>query len=74
MSVQIIEEPLSVLHDCAKISPAFTVNVRFAVDPIENGLGGLSLRLEPVEPPYVKDYDRDNGHGPERWRESPLHH
>jgi len=69
MSVQITEEPVSVLHEYGKISPAFTVSVRFVVDSNENGLRGLSLRLEPVDPPYVKDYDRDNGHGPEGWLE-----
>ena len=69
MSIKIIEESVSVLHDYGRISPAFTVESRFAIRPIESGLGGLALELEPVEPPYVKDYDRDNGHGPEGWLE-----
>lgn len=69
MPVKIIEEPVSVLHDYGKISTAFTVGSRFVVKPIEGGLGGLALKLEPVEPPYVKDYDRDSGFGPERWHE-----
>jgi len=69
MSFQIVEEPATVLPQYGRISPAFLVDSRFVVDPIENGLGGLRLRLESVTPPYVKDYDADSGHGPEHWLE-----
>jgi GNAT superfamily N-acetyltransferase len=69
MSIQIVEESVSVLPDYGTVSPAFLVEARFAVDPIEGGLGGLRLRLEQVQPPYVKDYDRENGHDPEWWLE-----
>ena len=69
MSVQIVEESVSALPDYSTVSPAFLVEARFAVDPIEGGLGGLKLRLEQVKPPYIKDYDQENGYGPEQWRE-----
>ena len=69
MAVTIAQEPVSVLPLYAVVSPAFLVEARFAVIPIGGGLGGLSLKLEPVEPAYVKDYDRDEGEGPECWLE-----
>jgi GNAT superfamily N-acetyltransferase len=69
MAIRIVDEPVSVLPKYATISPAFEVNSRFVMDPTEGGLGTLRLRLEQVEPPYVKDYDLENGHGPDRWLE-----
>ncbi|MDA1053271.1 MAG: GNAT family N-acetyltransferase [Planctomycetota bacterium] len=67
MSVEIVHEPISVLGEYGMISSAYTVDQRYVVGPIEGGLAGLDL--EPVEPPFVKNYDRDNGHGPEGWHE-----
>ncbi len=69
MSLQIIEESVSALTDYGTISPAFRVRSRFAVEPIDGGPGGLQLRLVPVEPSYVKDYDRDEDEGPKHWLE-----
>jgi len=67
MAVRIIEETVSKLYDYGTVSPGFLVEARFAIDPIEDGLGGLKLRIEPVEPPYVKDYDLDNDESPDLW-------
>lgn len=67
MTIQILEENASILPDYGKISPAFTVKERFVVEPVRNGLGGLALELEHVEPPYVKDYDWADGEGPAGW-------
>jgi len=65
VSVKVIHEPISALAAYGKISSAYTVEWRYVVGPIERGLAGLDLEL--VDPSFVKDYDRDNGHGPERW-------
>lgn len=67
MSIVVIREPLSALQEHGRISTAFRVDHRFVPGPEGSGLE--SLVLEPVEPPYVKDYDRDAGHGPEGWPE-----
>ena len=67
MPFEIHEETVAVLPEYGKVSQALTVYERFVVEPIRDGLGGLALELQLVDPPYVKDYDRDNGHGPEGW-------
>jgi GNAT superfamily N-acetyltransferase len=67
MSLHIHEETVSALADYAKVPQALTVRERFVVRPIRDGLGGLALEPRPVEPPYLKDYDRDDGVGPLGW-------
>jgi ribosomal protein S18 acetylase RimI-like enzyme len=56
-----------VLPEYGQVSIAFRVTSRLRVESIEEGLGGLRLIEESVEPSYVKDYDAENGGGPERW-------
>ena len=51
----------------ADISIAFTVQSRFRVDVLDGGLGGFHLTHELVSPPYIKDYDTDEGEGPAAW-------
>ena len=68
MTIRIVEEVVSVLPDYARIPIAFTVNSRFRVEPIAEGLGGLAL-IEETVVPYVKDYDAIPGEGPLHWRE-----
>lgn len=43
----------------ASVPISFTVRSRLRVTPIEGGLGGLVLVQEPVDPPWMKDYDVD---------------
>ena len=62
--VQVGPEALSTY---AGISIAFEVRSRLAVEIVDRGLGGIVLREEPVDPPYVKDYDAD-GTGPAGWK------
>jgi GNAT superfamily N-acetyltransferase len=45
----------------------FRVASIFRVEPVEGGLGGLTLVEEPVAHPYVKDYDTDEEEGVTRW-------
>jgi len=66
--VKVIEESAAVLPDYAGIPIAFRVASRFRVEPIQGGLGGLTLVEEPVIP-YLKDYDAIPGEGPLHWQE-----
>lgn len=43
----------------ASVPISFTVRSRLRVTPIEGGLGGLVLVQEPVDTPWMKDYDVD---------------
>ena len=51
----------------AQIPIAFEVRSALAVEPIDQGLGGICLTEESVLEPYVKDYDAQEEGGPERW-------
>lgn len=62
------------LAEYAKIPMKFLVKSIFLVEEIDNGLGGLRFREEPVAEPYIKDYDSyedlytdDSECGPESW-------
>jgi ribosomal protein S18 acetylase RimI-like enzyme len=63
----IIEESISALPEYGAISIAFTVASRLRIEPIANSLGGFQLIEEQVAPPYLKDYDQDDGERPVRW-------
>jgi len=67
MRIQVREESISALPDYSELPQRLTVRERFIVVPIGDGTWGLALELETVAPPFVKDYDRDNGHGPQGW-------
>lgn len=67
MAIEIVEESVTVLPDYGNVSSAFLVESQLRVEPIRNGLGGLRLIEERVEPPYVIDFDRAKGEGPKRW-------
>jgi GNAT superfamily N-acetyltransferase len=47
------------LAEYARVSIAFTVRSIYRVDLVDGGLGGMTLREEPVEEPYLKDYDTE---------------
>lgn len=67
MCVKIVEEPLSSLTEYGAVPIAFKVRARFRPVPAESGLGGIRLVEEPVDPPYIKDYDATSEEGPARW-------
>ena len=52
-----------------QISIAFEVTSRFAIQPIDKGLGGLLLVEESVPQPYIKNYDAIPDEGPMHWHE-----
>lgn len=54
----------------AEIPMSFEVTSQLAVELVEDGLGGIRLTEEAVDPPWVKDYDalEEEGHdGLTRW-------
>ncbi len=67
MSVEIREVGAAELPLFGDISIAFEVSRALRVQLVEDGLGGIVLREEKVERPYVKDYDSYEDEGPTRW-------
>jgi GNAT superfamily N-acetyltransferase len=70
--VQIVEEipTAETLANYAEIPIAFRIESRLRIDLIDGGLAGVRLVEEPVDPPYLKDYDTDIGftdEPPLRW-------
>ncbi|MBF8268053.1 MAG: acetyl-transferase [Dehalococcoidia bacterium] len=63
------EEPttLASLLEHGNVSISFLVESRYRVESVRNGLGGWGLTEEPVEHPYIKDYDERDGEGPRHW-------
>jgi GNAT superfamily N-acetyltransferase len=67
MVLRIQEMGVDILPQYKEIPIAFEVKSLFRVDLINAGLGGIKLREEEVEPPYIKDYDAYEDGGPQRW-------
>lgn len=66
MQIDIQEENEAVLSEYEKIPIAFTVELRFRVELLNQGLGGINLIEEAVEP-YLKDYDAHPEERPSNW-------
>jgi len=54
------------LHRYDQVPIHFEVRTELAVEVVDGGLGGLRLVEQPVDLPYVKDYDRMEG-PPSTW-------
>ena len=67
MPIQVVQAPITALTEYGKVPIAFRVVSRLRVEPDADGLGGLRLVEESVEPPWVKDYDAGGERGPDRW-------
>ena len=65
--IEIREEPPSALADYARVPIAFEVRERLAVHLVDSGVGGVELRRERVEAPYIKDYDAGPADHPTAW-------
>ncbi|MYH18276.1 MAG: GNAT family N-acetyltransferase [Gemmatimonadetes bacterium] len=65
--LKIVEEPVARLAEHGHVPIAYEVRSRFRADQVDGGLGGIALVEEPVDPPYVKDYDQTSEEGPARW-------
>jgi len=68
--VEVREEPLDALEDYARISIAFEVHSRVRVHPPDAVARTATGEwcVEPVDPPWRKDYDAAPGHHPTAWR------
>lgn len=66
MDIRIEEEGPDAFDQYGQVPISFEARSRFRVTLINNGLGGMSLSEETIDPPYTKDYDRDEG-GPTGW-------
>ena len=67
MDFRIEEENIDTLSEYGQVPIAFEVTTRFRIEHIDNGLGGIRLIEEKVDPPYIKDYDGERDGRPERW-------
>jgi GNAT superfamily N-acetyltransferase len=70
MGLEIEEIGAGRLGEYARIPISFLVETTFEVEPVEGGLGGMSLREREVPQPWVKDYDACEDGGPEHWPEA----
>jgi len=62
VSMEIREHGADVLSapEYGRIPIRYRVESTFRIEPVDGGLGGLSLREERVDEPYDKDYDEGN--------------
>ena len=69
MPVEIRQIAAEQLPEYAAVPIRFTVDTILRVEAVGDGLGGLSLLEEKVDPPYLKDYDAQGSgeEGPESW-------
>ncbi|UCH42657.1 MAG: GNAT family N-acetyltransferase [Dehalococcoidales bacterium] len=55
------------LPEYSTIPISFEVKSQLRVELLNDGFNGIALHEESVKPPYIKDYDKDNGEGPTRF-------
>lgn len=67
MEIQIAAATPRVLAAYATVPIAFEVTRQLRVEAVDQGLAGLRLVEEEVDPPWTKDYDGDREEGPRRW-------
>ncbi|HEV2863373.1 MAG TPA: GNAT family N-acetyltransferase [Pyrinomonadaceae bacterium] len=65
--MEIVEEPIAVAPELARIPISFEVESVFDVTALGGGLGGLILSERRLDTPYVKDYDTAEGEHPSLW-------
>jgi len=67
MTIDIREEPVTILAAYARIPIVFTVDHILDVAADGNNPGGFMLSDRRLETPYIKDYDAIDGEGPGNW-------
>ena len=65
-NARIEEEASDKLSQYAQIPISFEVRSRLEIVLVDDGLGGIRFAEEPVDPPYIKDYDDEED--PQRWQ------
>jgi GNAT superfamily N-acetyltransferase len=65
--MEIVEEPIALAPELARIPISFEVESVFDVSAPGGGLGGLILSERGLDAPYVKDYDTAGGEHPAQW-------
>ncbi len=55
------------LAEYSTIPMSLEVTSQLAVELVDDGLGGIRLTEQAVDPPWTKDYDGRDGEGPTRW-------
>jgi GNAT superfamily N-acetyltransferase len=65
--IQILSAGPDCLSEYATVPIAFEVRALLRPVLLDGGLGGIALRQEAVQPPYLKDYDASEEGGPEGW-------
>jgi GNAT superfamily N-acetyltransferase len=67
MTIELAEEPMTVLPEYARVPIVFTVDHVLDVTSHDDGPGGFALSERRLEVPYEKDYDAIAGEGPLQW-------
>ena len=67
MAIEIVQQSTEILAGYGDIPISFSVDSRYHVHAIDGGLGGWKLTEEPVQLPYVKDYDAEKDDRAESW-------
>src|SRR5687767_2874613 len=67
MSLSVVEESTAILGELRAIPISFWVTTVFEVEARDAAFSGFTLREQPVEKPYLKNYDADPEDDPARW-------
>ncbi len=67
MTIQILDIGPDDLGRYAQVPSTFEVSSILRPELLDGGLGGIRLREERVDPPWLKDYDAHEEGGIERW-------
>ena len=67
MAIEVVQQSTGILAGYGDIPISFSVDSRYHVHAIDGGLSGWKLTEEPVQLPYVKDYDAEKDDRVESW-------
>lgn len=67
MPIKILKMRPDDLQAYSGVPISFQVDSVFRLEKLNRGLGGIILREEKYDSPYIKDYDAARGEGPTRW-------
>ena len=67
INVELAQEPMTALHEYARVPNVFTVDRVLDVTSRDDGTTGFTLSERRLDVPYQKDYDAIPGEGPLHW-------